>query len=643
MASGGRRMRWGWLAIAAGCGIGIGSGVGACGGGDDADTGGSADGGGVSAGGSPASGSGVGGAAAGPLGCTVDAPLSAPPAVSGPYFTEVTAEAGIGAFTAGFGRVMVVDIDADGFDDIVGTPAHDGQHGLPDAFAKVVLRNRGDGTFEDFTEASGLAPVRAGLMLFGDVDNDGDQDMYAGVIESVGLEDQGIWRNDGTGRFTHDGAAGTEASQLSCGGQTCTERQIAGSFADFNGDGVLDLYLGGWFWSDGISDQRYNPPPRDDVYFGVGDGTFTAATLPPHAHPETGTTSANLGRAAMGTAVGDYDGDGDLDVFVANYGAGRPVGPLAEPLCQPPRYWDQNLLWRNEGNGSFVDVSDEAGVAATMRGPDGVTAEPPLTIGNECPEEVRGSYPAPVGGNNFTPVWGDFDNDGDLDLLVGSIAHPDYPQSDPTSLFINQGAPNFNFVDEADVRGLDYREDEKHVAFVDADHDGFLDVATTGFRSENAWRLYLQEAGQLTLLDAATTGVDDQHQETMVWLDYDRDGDLDLYIAEDVGPGRLFRNDAANARRHLTITLDGAGAGPRDATGARVTLEGTAGRQLREVPGPGGHYNVQASRTLYFGLGGDACALDVNVRWPDGTVTALGDLAADQQLVVAADGTVASR
>ncbi len=565
--------------------------------------------------------------------CALETPLAPAPPLGAPLFVEVTEEAGLtGDVTYGFGRVMVVDIDADGFDDLVAMPAHDGQHGLPDAFAKRVLRNRGDGTFEDGTAGSGLASLRAGLLLFGDVDDDGDQDLYAGVIESQGLDDQGVWLNQG-GTFEHLGPAGTEATQLACGELTCTERQIAGTFADFDGDGVLDLYVGGWFWSDGVSTQRYNPPPPDDVYRGLGDGTFESMTseLPSQAHPLSG-ISSKFGRAAMGVAAADYDGDGDVDLFVANYGAGRPVGPFAEPLCEPPRYWDQNLLWRNDGGFDWSDQGDEAGVAATLRGPSGIESEPPLVMGAECPADVQGTYESPIGGNNFSPVWGDFDNDGDLDLLVGSIAHPDYVQSDPTSLFVNQGAPGFVFVDQAKSLGLVYREDEKHVAFVDADGDGWLDLATTGFRdpAENEFRLYRQQGGTFALLGADVSGVDHHHQEGMAWLDYDRDGDLDLYLAEDDGPGHLYRNDTTAS--WLTLRL--AATAPRDATGAVVTLTTSAGTQRRDVVGPTGHYNPQPSRTLHFGLGGDACALDVRVRWPNGEETSLGDLAARQALTV---------
>jgi hypothetical protein len=569
-----------------------------------------------------------------------DHPCRAPAAAfTGPMFEEIPLPPDVAAASTGFGRVMVVDVNGDGFDDVVGTPAHDGQHAEPPGdYDKRVFLSHGDGTLTEFSAESGLAEAQVGLLLFGDVDNDGDADAIGGVIAGQGLDARGYWENDGAGHFAHRGEFGLVQESLGCGENTCRPQEIAGTLADFDADGLLDLYLGGWFWSDGVSDTRYSPPPLDRLFQGHGAEPFTDSTagLGVQIDPRTG-DNERLGRAAMGVAAGDYDNDADLDVFVANYGAGRPRGPFADRvLCEPPHYWDQDLLWQNQGGLRFTNVAEAAGVNATTRGPSGILEEPPLVIGDECPEEVRGSFPGPISGNSFTPQFADFDNDGDLDLIVGAISHPDYEQTDPTLLFVNQGPPDFHFTEEGKARGLQFREDEKHVHWVDLDRDGWLDLVATGFRdpATNGLRIYRQDPQThgFTLLDAAQAGVDNAHQESVAFLDIDADGDLDLYLAEDDGPARLYRNLAGDANRGITLRVSATA--PRDATGARVTVETTAGTLMRDVQGPQGHYNVQPSRAVYLGLGGDVCALGVTVRWPDGQTQNLGDLSAGADLIV---------
>jgi hypothetical protein len=564
-----------------------------------------------------------------PAACTSGAAV----APSTPWFTDVTADALDPALTYGFGRPTVVDLDADGFDDIVATRAHDGGHG-EDAFAKLVLRNQGDGTFADWTEESGLEEARLGLLVFGDLDNDGDPDMFGGTIGGVGVDQAGIWWNE-SGRLTHDSSSGFAVEQLACGDYTCTEAQITATFIDFDDDGDLDLYTGGWFWSDGVTDTRYNPPPRDKLWENEGDRRFSERTgkLGDQSHPLTG-TSDSFGRPAMGAAPGDYDNDGDLDLFVANYGTGRPVGPDAdEPLCEPPQYWDHDFLWRNDDKWSFVNVADEAGVAATLRGPGEIQEEETLVMGAECGNETPVTYPGPIGGNGFTPQFADFDNDGDLDLVVGQIAHPDYVQSDRTLLFVNQG--DGTFAEESLERGLAWREDEKHPSWVDIDHDGRLDLAITGFRDEDVnWlAVYHQdESGQFAFVGPEESGLDDHHQEGLVWLDYDNDGDLDAYVAEDADAAKLYRNDAADLNHWIAVRV--AGGLPADGTGVRIEVDGPSGTQIREITSGNGHYNPQVSRIATFGLGGDTCASDVRLRWADGEVTSLGESRGGQILLV---------
>lgn len=540
------------------------------------------------------------------------------PRADPPYFVEQTSTVGIDALGLDAGRAMIVDFDGDGREDIVTLPVAS----VP--LAPRFVRNVSDVgrvRFEDATESSGMQSAAMALLVFGDVDNDGDADAFAGLSFRAADGQGGVWLNDGTGRFTHQGLAGTDGPSV---GRGFFNEAAAGAFADFDGDGLLDLYVGHWYAG---SSQGSIAPTDDVLYKGLGGGQFSKATLPPQTNPlsiESDPGLAGVGRAAYGIAVGDYDDDGDLDIFVNNYGAGRPA------LDSPPRYWDHNLLWRNDGNLTFVDVSTTVSVGATTRGIGGVQEEPVLIF------EGR-RWPAPIGGNGFGCQFADFDNDGDLDLIIGTIAHPDYTQSDRTMLHVNQGPPGYAFTEESFERGLEYYEDELHPVMVDVDNDGRLDLAMSRLRGGSKWRLYFQQDDAVfALQEVEPTGVDISRPGPTLWFDADDDGDLDFFMPQ--GGGRWFENRVGAGRNFLKVSL--VGDQPRDATGAKVSLETSAGRQQRFLSSGEGHYNTQQSRVLHFGLGADSGAADVRIRWPNGETTELGDVRANQHLRVVQSGDV---
>ena len=522
------------------------------------------------------------------------------------------------AITLPEGRAMVVDFDTDGREDIV----------VLNATTPVFLRNTttdAGWSFEDVTAQSGMTTNMV-LLVFGDVDNDGDMDAFSGTSFRSGADGKhGIWLNDGAGHFTYYGRGGINSNKANA---VFWKEMSAATFADFDHDGVLDLYV--TMWDMGRLDGQTNVPTDDELYKGAGNGDFAQFPLPEQHNPLTSQVEPSLNgvpRRGYGLCPADYDDDGDIDLFVNNYGAGRPAAD------SPPLFWDWNLLWRNEGAMAFSDQSVASKVHATERGIGGVQQETPVVMGGV-------TYPGPIGGNGFGCSWGDFDNDGDLDLVVGQISHPDYRQSDRTMLHVNPGGAagaDRVFGEESAERGLQYYEDELHPVFVDIDLDGRLDLAVSRLRGGSKWEVYLQGSDQkFAMLTQANSGVDIERPGPTVWLDVDGDGDLDFFMPFSA-TGRLFENVAAKANR-LTLTL--VGKTPRDATGARVTLETSVGKHVRELIGGTGHYNSQQTRRLHFGLGQDSGARAVTIRWPDGEVQVLGDVKANVNLVVHQGGAI---
>jgi hypothetical protein len=549
------------------------------------------------------------------------------PEHSGPLFIERTADAIPAEIGLPEARGMVVDVDGDGRDDLValGTTANM----FPKFLRNTTVRGTTDWSFEDYTEQSGIDRSMV-LLVFGDIDNDGDQDAFSGTSFRSGADGaHGFWRND-AGRFTFVGKSGL-ASHLV---QTRLFKEMAaGTLADFDGDGLLDLYVA--MTNLGDKDGGLYVPTNNELYAGDGAFGFTQRTLPNQHNPLTSQIDPdlrNVPRRSQGVCPADFDDDGKLDIFVNNYGSGRPS------MDSEPVYWDWNLLWKNLGTLQFVDVGVEAKVAASERGIGGVQQEEPLVFNGK-------TYPGPIGGNGFGCSWGDFDNDGDLDLAVGQIAHPDYPQTDRLMLHTNPGGePGAArvFGEESAERGLEYYEDELHPVLVDVDLDGRLDLAVSRLRGGSKWELYLQGADKMFEQQSQSdSGVDITTPGPTLWLDVDGDGDLDFFMPKGAS-GRLFENvigrDASVGGNFLALRL--IATAPRDATGARVTLTSSVGPQVRELVGGTGHYNTQQSRTQVFGLAGDSGASDVQIRWPDGEVQVLGDIKSNLTLEVVQGGAV---
>ncbi len=500
-------------------------------------------------------------------------------------------------------RLGFVDIDGDGFDDIV---AHslfpNPQSGIP--FEHLVFRNLGDGTFEHFSDQSGLRDVQAGFFAFADIDNDGDQDCFAGLDIDLPGETNRIFLNDGEGHFSELPMAGVEVSK----------RAANAVFADFNGDAKLDLFVGNGHTSYTVADQ---------LFFGFGDGTFQDVTNVYMAGAKAQPTN--------GSVTCDLDDDGDLDIVVSTYGVSSLLGA--------------NHLWENDGSGKFSEVAVERGFASLATGNYYLAS----TGNGQDPEPDKGPGEY-IGSNGFGLQCEDVSGDGLPDIFIATISHPvssDYKRtwSDPTQLLINQGPSNgYALVNEFLARGLPFNEGDVDASMIDFDNDGRLDLALSRDKKyegnysdvdQKSWfgLMHQGQDGSFTSL-GPQSGINDDKDpynrmkaaQNHAWSDIDHDGDLDLLVGgRDNGnggrPNFLFRNELGEKNAWLAIRLSGDGVAiNRDAIGARVSLRFDGWTVAREVKTGRGTYNSLDSRTLHFGLGDLGCDYEVEIRWPDGTL-----------------------
>jgi tetratricopeptide (TPR) repeat protein len=235
----------------------------------------------------------------------------------GPVFTDVTVECGLDGRNES--RVAWGDYDGDGWDDLL-------------LNGRVLMVNRTDGTFTDVTEVAGIGGTGTNGGVWADIDNDGDLDFYATSGATSGDQTDKLWINSGNGTFED----GTE----SAGGMTDNYTTEGAAWGDFNADGLVDLYLASYERPRTETFTEYGVGFPDILYRNEGGGVFVdvseeAGLAPPFGEHLSG----------RGVNWGDYDNDGDLDIFVSNYRL------------------QENFLWRNEGDGTFTNVAPALGVS----------------------------------------------------------------------------------------------------------------------------------------------------------------------------------------------------------------------------------------------------------------------------------------
>lgn len=499
-------------------------------------------------------------------------------------------------------------------------------------------------SFTDVTAAAGLATthgyategawgepgVIAGGVAAGDYDRDGFVDLFV-IRGQLGASQ--LFRNAGNGTFTD----ATVASGIAAG----PGLHSSATFADVDGDGRLDLLVVGF----------ESTPPM--LWHNAGDGTFVNATV--------GSGLTLPGEHAFSATFGDYDRDGDLDLFFSLWTSDLPAsGPNGH-------------LWRNDGSGHFTDVSDLAGVpifASTRFTPtfdmsftgnfadvnsDGwpdllvsadFGASRVLLNGGDGTFSDATDHGVITDENGMGSAIGDYDEDGDLDWFVSSIWDPNGVSEGNWGVSGNRlyrNAGDGTFADVTTAAGVRVGYWGWGSTFADLDDDGHLDLIhvngwgprdvtdSAEFHADPA-RIFLSNGDGTFAESAAALGAADTGEgRGVVAFDYDRDGDLDLFYANNSGSPVLLRNDGS-ASASLNVTLRGRG-GNSEAIGARVRATTGAVTQMRELRA-GSNFESQDPAEAHFGLGGAASVDEVRVTWPDGTETTVADVAADASLVL---------
>lgn len=531
-------------------------------------------------------------------------------------FTDATASSGLAAFQHVSGSaeknqilelpgsgVALLDYDNDGWLDVylLNGSTYEAVRGKAPAPRAALFRNNQDGTFTDVTAKAGVANERWGFgVAVGDFNNDGWPDLY---VANWGMNR--LYRNRGDGTFTDIAeAAGVTASGWSA----------APTFGDYDGDGRLDLFVAGY-----VAFDPENPPgspgspvsgnfceyrgmrtpcgPRglkgegDHLFHNNGDGTFTEVS-------EKAGVSDPGKYYGFAAAFVDVDDDGRLDLVVANDST-------------------PNYLYRNRGDGTFEDLSYASGFALNDSGRE------------------QASMGIAVG---------DYNRDGRVDLYVTNFS------DDYNTLYQGEGEGNFSDVTsqaglvEPAIPFLGWG-----TGFLDYDLDGLLDVFVANghaykkvdeldwgttwaqrpllFRNLNGKRFEAVAPATGSGLAAVITG------RGAAFGDLFNRGLVDVVVNNVEGPPTLLRNAAKNGNHWLTLRLVGGPKSPRDAIGATVYLTAGGVRQRGDVVS-GGSYSSSSDPRLHFGLGSAAKVENLEVRWPSGLKETVPVAAVDRILTL---------
>lgn len=471
---------------------------------------------------------------------------------------------------------------------------------------------------------------RPDLILWADVDGDGDADAYLGFKtdpSAPGWKDPGLrsqLRIQEDGRLVRRPEPALELA----------EPVVCGAWLDYDRDGWLDLAIGQDYRAGGAPHEAY--PLRlfrggPQGFAEVTEAAGLAQRVEP-GHPDSR-------RCLFGLTACDQDGDGWSDLLCAAYGR------------------QANLLYRNRGDGAFREVGEQTGFAGDSER-SGVYPESTRQMWKErFGEERQDELPFRAHGNSFEAAPGDFDGDGDLDLFLAEITHGwAGPSSDRSSLLENLGPPGHAFRRDPDLTGRvhtgpNWNQGDLYAGWLDADGDGQLDLllASGDYPDGQFLRLFRQGARGRFQDATARAGFAWESSAQPSLCDWDKDGDVDVLVGNSamrMPAGRivvraaLFESQLDGRRRWLNVRLHARGRN-QAGLGARLELIQRDGfRALRELSGGQGHAGRVDAPEAVFGLG-DRTRVDLlRIRWPDGSRSELQDLEADQCLLVEQGGAV---
>jgi hypothetical protein len=468
----------------------------------------------------------------------------------------------------------------------------------------------------------------------GDFNNDGWQDLF---VMATGSRPDALFINQGDGTFVDEAVAW---------GVARTHRGVGAAAADYNDDGWLDIYV-----TSHSDDSNVEGPGNHRLYRNNGDGTFTDVAV------AAGVATTSTGQAdGWSASFGDYDLDGDLDLAVAGW----------------IELTGGNRLFRNNGDGTFADVTDSAGLGNAPGGAifaaRGFSPRFADMDGDRFPELIwtadfgtslyfinntNGTFTeataaAGVGyeSNGMGVTIADMNRDGRLDWYATSIDQawntvPHAPGAG-NMLYLNLGG--HTYAEVSDPSGVSAGWWGWGTSAIDVDHDGDLDLAETNGWFHEPWLnrpacLWLSGGGSTYIDKAAASGfLHTGDGRGLLNLDADNDGDQDIVVFTRGGRLYYFRNDTFGSCINWLRVVLGTGRSARLAphgVGAMIRVVAGGRTQFGQVHA-GTNFIAQSELTAHFGLRDAAIIDEIRVEWPDGTATTLAGVAVNQTILIEA-------